>query len=358
MMSKKFKVLALNPGSTSTKIALYEEDSCLFEEVIRHSKEDLAPFVTIYDQYEYRRDMVERALQKHGYEVADLDAVVGRGGALKSIPGGTYAVNDLMLDDLRHQVQTQHASNLGGLIARGLADPHALPSYIVDPVCVDEMQPLARISGWPEMPRRSIFHALNLKATARRAAKDLNKALEETTLVMGHLGGGISFAVQQNGRMIDVQNPMDGGAFSPERSGFLPLSPLVELCYSGKYSFDEVMKKMIGKGGLSAHLGTVDAREVEAMIEAGDEKAVLVYEAMAYQIAKEIGAMATVVGGKFDAIVLTGGLAYSKKLIEMIRARVQFMGKFMVYPGEDELIALAEGALRVLRGEETEKTYE
>ena len=357
-MTKKFKVLALNPGSTSTKIAVYEEETCLFEEVIRHSKEDLAPFVTIYDQYEYRRDMVAQALQKHGYKVTDLDAVVGRGGALKSIPGGTYSVNDLMVDDLYHRVQTQHASNLGGLIARGLADPHSLPSFIVDPVCVDEMQPLARISGWPEMPRRSIFHALNLKATARRAAKDLGKRMEETTLVMGHLGGGISFAVQQRGRMIDVQNPMDGGAFSPERSGYLPLSPLVELCFSGQYSFDEVMKKMIGKGGLSAHLGTVDAREVEAMIDAGDEKAALVFEAMAYQIAKELGAMATVVGGKFDAMVLTGGLAYSKRLVAMVRARVEFMGKLMVYPGEDELMALAEGALRVLHGEESAKIFE
>ena len=357
-MNKTFKVLALNPGSTSTKIAVYAEDKCLFEEVIRHSKEDLAPFSTIYDQYEYRRDMVERALQKHGYELADLDAVVGRGGALKPIPGGTYVVNDLMTDDLRHRVQTQHASNLGGLIARGLADPHGLPSYIVDPVCVDEMQPLARISGWPEMPRRSLFHALNLKATARRAARDLGKTMEDVVLVMGHLGGGISFTVQQNGRMIDIQNPMDGGAFSPERSGYLPLSPLVELCFSGKYSFDEVMKKMIGKGGLTAHLGTVDAREVEAMIDAGDEQAALVYEAMAYQIAKEIGAMATVAAGKFDAIVLTGGLAYSQRLIAMIRSRVDFLGKVMVYPGEDELVALAEGALRVLHGEEPAKIYE
>ncbi len=358
MMSKQYKVLALNPGSTSTKIALYEEEKCFFEEVIRHSKEDLAAFATIYDQYEYRRDLIEAALVRHGYSVADLDAVVGRGGALKPIPGGTYAVNDLMLDDLRHRVQTQHASNLGGLIARGIADHHSLPAFIVDPVCVDEMQPLAKISGWPEMPRRSLFHALNLKATARRAAKDLGKSFEEVTLVMGHLGGGISFAVQKEGNMIDIQNPMDGGAFSPERAGYLPLSPLIELCYSGRYSFDEIMKKMIGQGGLSAHLGTVDAREVEARIAAGDTKAALIYEAMAYQIAKEIGSMATVVGGKFDAMVLTGGLAYSKLLVQMVRERVEFMGKFMVYPGEDELIALAEGALRVLHGEEREKIYE
>ena len=357
-MSKKFKVLAINPGSTSTKIALYEEENCLFEEVIRHSKEDLAPFATIYDQYEYRRDLVEAALGRHGYAIADLDAVVGRGGALKPIPGGTYIVNELMLHDLRYRVQTQHASNLGGLMARGIADHHSLPAFIVDPVCVDELQPLARISGWPEMPRTSICHALNLKATARRAAKDLGKSFEEVTLVMGHLGGGISFIVHKDGKMIDVQNPMQGGAFSPERTGYLPISDLIELCYSGKYTYDEIMKKMIGQGGLAAHLGTVDAREVEARIDAGDAQAALVYEAMAYQIAKEIGSMATVVGGRFDAIVLTGGLAYSKRLVQMVRARVEFMGKFMVYPGEDELIALAEGVLRVLHGEEQAKKFE
>ena len=357
-MKKKYKVLAINPGSTSTKIAVYEEGKDLFEEVIRHSTEEIAGFTDIYAQYDYRLDMVEKALLKHGFAVSDLNAVVGRGGALKSISGGTYEVNEAMVDDLYHRVQTHHASNLGGLIARGLAKPHSLPAFIVDPVCVDEMEPIARISGWPEMPRRSIFHALNLKATARRAAHDLGKNLEDVTLVMGHLGGGISFAVQQNGRMIDVCNPMDGGAFSPERTGYLPLSPLVELCYSGRYTFQEMMRKMIGLGGLTAHLGTGDAREVEARIEAGDEQAKLVYQAMAYQIAKEIGAMATVVNGSFDAIVLTGGLSYSKCLVEWVRERVQFMGKFMVYPGEDELLALSQGALRVLHGEETAKVYE
>ena len=357
-MDKKYKVLAINPGSTSTKIALYEEEKCLFEEVIRHGTEELGQFATIYDQYEYRRNLIEEALVRHGYSVANLDAVVGRGGALKPIPGGTYAVNDLMLFDLRNRVQTQHASNLGGLLARGIADHDSLPAFIVDPVCVDEMQPLAQISGWPEMPRTSIFHALNLKATARRAARDLGKNFDEVTLVMGHLGGGISFAVQKDGKMIDVQNPMQGGSFSPERAGNLPLSDLIALCYSGKYSYDEIMKKMIGQGGLAAHLGTVDAREVEARIDAGDTKAELVYAAMAYQIAKELGAMATVVGGSFDAIVLTGGLAYSKRLVQMVRERVEFMGTFIVYPGEDELIALTEGALRVLHGEEQAKIFE
>lgn len=357
-MKKKYRVLAINPGSTSTKIAVYEEEKCLFEEVIRHSTEELAAFADIYAQYDYRRNLVEQTLAKHGFSVTDLHAVVGRGGALKSIPGGTYAVNELMVDDLYHRVQTQHASNLGGLIARGIAQPHALPSFIVDPVCVDELEPIARISGWPEMPRRSIFHALNLKATARKAARELGKDFTDVTLIMGHLGGGISFAVQQNGRMIDITNPMDGGAFSPERTGYLPLSPLVELCYSGQYTFQEMMRKMIGRGGLTAHLGTGDAREVEQQIDAGDEQATLVYQAMAYQIAKEIAAMTTVVNGQFDAIVLTGGLAYSHRLVEWIRERVQFMGKFMVYPGEDELLALSQGTLRVLHGEEAAKVYE
>ncbi len=357
-MKKKYLVLAINPGSTSTKIAVYEEEKCLFEETIRHSTEELNSFADIYAQYDYRRDLVEQALQKHGFSVDNLHAVVGRGGALKPISGGTYAVNDAMVDDLYHHVQVHHASNLGGLIALGIAKPHALPSFIVDPVCVDEMEPIARISGWPEMPRRSIFHALNLKAIARRAAKDLGKNFEDVTLVMGHLGGGISFTVQQNGRMIDVVNPMDGGALSPERTGYLPLSPLVELCFSGQYTFQEVMRKMVGRGGLTAHLGTGDAREVERRIEAGDEQAKLVYQAMAYQIAKELAAMATVVDGQYDAVVLTGGLAYSQFLVDEIRKRVQFLGKIMVYPGEDELLALTQGALRVLHGEEAAKVYE
>lgn len=357
-MKKKYRVLAINPGSTSTKIAVYEEDQVLFEEVIRHSTEELGSFPDIYAQYDYRRDHVEQALVKHGFSVSDLDAVVGRGGALKPIAGGTYAVNDTMVDDLYHHVQTHHASNLGGLIAHGIAEPHGLPSFIVDPVCVDELEPIARISGWPEMPRSSIFHALNLKATARRAARDLGRTFEDVTLVMGHLGGGISFTVQQNGRMIDVVNPMDGGAFSPERTGNLPLSPLVKLCYSGQYTYQEIMRKMIGLGGLTAHLGTGDAREVEGRIAAGDEQATLVYQAMAYQIAKELAAMTTVVNGQFDAIVLTGGLAYSRLLVDSIRARVAFLGKVLVYPGEDELMALSQGALRVLHGEEQAKIYE
>jgi len=357
-MKKKYRVLAINPGSTSTKIALYEETHCLFEEVIRHNKEELSPFVDIYAQYDYRRELVEQALMRHGFTVAELHAVVGRGGALKPIPGGTYVVNEAMVYDLQHRVQTHHASNLGGLIAKGIADHAGLPSFIVDPVCVDELAPIARLSGWPEMPRRSLFHALNLKATARKAANELGKEFVDVTLVMGHLGGGISFAVQQNGRMIDITNPMDGGAFSPERAGYLPLSPLIELCYSGQYTMQEMIRKMIGKGGLIAHLGTDDAREVERRIDEGDEQAELVYKAMAYQIAKEIAAMATVVNGEFDAIVLTGGLAYSRRLVGWVNERVKFMGKVLVYPGEDELLALAEGALRVLHKEEAAMVYE
>ncbi len=357
-MKKKYRVLAINPGSTSTKIALYEETHCLFEEVIRHSKEELSPFADIYAQYDYRRNLVEQALVRHGFSLDDLHAVVGRGGALKPIPGGTYAVNQTMIYDLQHRVQTHHASNLGGLIAKGIADHAGLPSFIVDPVCVDELEPIARLSGWPEMPNRSIFHALNLKATARKAAKELGKSFDETTLIMGHLGGGISVAVQQNGRMIDVTNPMDGGPFSPERTGNLPLSPLVDLCYSGKYTRQEMIRKMIGTGGLIAHLGTDDAREVERRIDEGDEQAELVYKAMAYQIAKSIAAMTTVVNGEFDAIVLTGGLAYSRRLVGWINERVKFMGKVLIYPGEDELLALSEGALRVLHKEEAARIFE
>lgn len=357
-MQKEFKVLAINPGSTSTKIAVYQNESCMFEQVIRHSTEELKPFAKINDQYDFRRALIEEELSKRGIEIKDLDAVVGRGGPLKPIDSGTYLVNEQMCDDLWHRVQTEHVAKLGGLIAKSLADEVNIPAYIVDPVSVDELESIARITGIPEINRRSLFHALNLKAVAHRAANELGIDYYHATFVMVHLGGGISVGIQRNGKMIDVSNPNDIGPFSPERAGSIPTGPLVAMCFSGKYSQKEMESKLIGKAGLVAHLGVNDARIVEERIAAGDQHAALIYEAMAYQIAKEIGAMATVTGGKIDGIVLTGGLAHSKMLVNWIKERVQFMSNVYVYPGEDELQALVEGTLRVLRGQEQAKVYE
>ncbi|CQR74074.1 Butyrate kinase 2 [Sporomusa ovata DSM 2662] len=355
---QQYKILAINPGSTSTKIAVYTNEVIDFEQVIRHSIDELKPFTTIYDQYDYRLQLVKKALSDHHTNMNSLAAVVGRGGPLKPLGSGTYAVNDKMVHDLKQEVQTEHASNLGGILARGIADQNNIPAFIVDPVSVDELEPLARITGLPEIPRRSLFHALNLKAVAHRVAKDLNKDYTALTLILIHLGGGISVGVQQNGKMIDVTNPNDLGPFSPERAGAVPSYGLLNLCFSGKYTIDEIKKKLIGNAGLMAHLGTSDGREVESRIASGDTKAALIYEAMAYQVAKEIGAMAAVVYGQVDGIVLTGGLAYSQMLVKMITGRVQFIGPVIVHPGEDELKALVEGALRVLRGEEQAKVYE
>lgn len=357
-MDKQYTVLAINPGSTSTKIAVYDNEICRFELVLHHSTEELAPFSKVYDQYEFRRALVEKALVDHAISINQLSAVVGRGGPLKPLASGTYYVNDSMCDDLRTGVQAEHASNLGGLIARGIADQAGLPSYIVDPVSVDEFEPLARFTGIPEISRRSLFHALNLKAVAHRVAKDMNTDYTNLSLVMVHLGGGISIGIQQKGKMIDVANPNESGPFSPERAGAIPTGDLVKLCYSGKYTFDQMKKKLVGDAGLVAHLGINDGREIERRISSGDKKAAILYEALAYQVAKEIGAMATVVNGQVDAVVLTGGLAHSKMLVEWISKRVSFIANVLVYPGEDELQALVEGTLRVLRSQEEVKIYE
>ena len=291
-------------------------------------------------------------------DITQLDAIVGRGGMLPPVTSGTYLINEKMIDDLKNRPQANHASNLGAPIAFELAKKFNITqSFIVDPVSVDEFEPLARITGVPEISRRSLFHALNLKAIAHRAAKDLQTDYNSMSLIMVHLGGGISVGIQKKGKMIDVSNPNGSGPFSPERCGAIPAVDLVQMCYSGNFTLSEMMSKLVGKAGLVAHLGINDGREIEQRIDRGDAKAALIFEAMAYQIAKEIGAMATVVSGKVDAIVLTGGLAHSKRLVEWIIKRVSFIANVLVYPGEDELQSLAEGALRVLRGEEEAKIY-
>ncbi len=357
-MQEVFRLLIINPGSTSTKIAIFDNEKPVLETTLRHSNEELAPYKSILEQFEFRKNVILDTLNQNGINITKLSAVVGRGGLLKPMEGGTYKVNGTMLEDLKIAAMGQHASNLGAIIANQIAEQLNIPAFIVDPVVVDEMHEVARISGMPELPRISIFHALNQKAVARRAAKDLGKAYEELNLIVAHLGGGISVGAHQNGRVIDVNNALDGeGPFSPERTGTLPVGGLMKLCYSGKYTIEELKKMVVGKGGLVAYLGTNDGRTVQAMVEGGNKEAELVYKAMAYQVAKEIGACAAVLEGKVDAICITGGLAYDKMLVGWIKERVDFIGDVKVYPGEDEMIALAEGGLRVLRQEEQAKEY-
>jgi len=353
-----FRMLVINPGSTSTKIAVFDDLNPVFVETLRHSSEELAPYNTIFEQYEFRKNVILSALKEKNVPIESLNAVVGRGGLLKPIEGGTYNVNEKMIEDLKIGVQGQHASNLGGVIAYEIAKSVNIPAFIVDPVVVDEMDEIARISGMPEIQRKSIFHALNQKAVAKRYAKEHGKKYEELNLIVAHLGGGISVGAHRKGRVVDVNNALDGeGPFSPERTGSLPVGDLVKLCFSGKYTLDEIKKKITGKGGLMAYFGTNDARDVKKMMDEGNKEAELVYKAMAYQVAKEIGMCSTVLKGEVDAIILTGGLAYGKEFVEWIKERISFIAPVVVYPGEDEMLALAEGGLRVLRGEETAKEY-
>ncbi len=354
------RILVINPGSTSTKIAVFEDEKALLEQTLRHATEDLQEFKSIIDQYQFRKEIILETLHGQGINLNKLDTVVGRGGLLKPIPGGTYEVNDLMVEHLRQGLQGQHASNLGGLIAREIALQFNIPAYIVDPVVVDEMIEEARISGLPEIERRSIFHALNHKAVARRAARDLDKEYDQVNLVVVHLGGGISVGAHQKGRVVDVNNALDGeGPFSPERAGGLPVGDLVKLCFSGRYSQKDLYRRLVGNGGMVAYLGTNDGREVQNRVEQGDDEARLIYRAMAYQTAKEIGSCAAVLKGDVDAIVLSGGLAYDRDLlVPWIEEMADFIAPVKVYPGEEEMLALAQGALRVLAGREQAQQYQ
>lgn len=356
-MSRDF-VLVINPGSTSTKVALFKGEENVVQKNLSHSTEEIDKFEKIADQFDYRKDIIIKWIEEEGYSVDSLKAVVGRGGLLKPMPSGTYKVTDAMIGDLRIGVQGEHASNLGGIIAKSIADTLDIPSFIVDPVAVDEFEDVARISGMPEIKRKSLLHALNIKAIAHSVASDKGKKVEDLNLVVAHLGGGISVVPLRKGKMIDANNANEMGPFSPERVGGLPSGDVAKMCFSGNYTFGELKTKMRGKGGLVAYLGTNDAREVLKMIEDGDEKAKLVFDAMGYQIAKEIGAMATVLRGEMDAIVLTGGVAYSKYLTDYITERVGFMAPVIIKAGEDEMKALNEGVLRVLSGAEEPKIYE
>lgn len=355
----KYQVLAINPGSTSTKIGVFNDNEQVFERNIPHSVEDLKDFESMYDQLDFRKELILKELKDNNFNMEDFHCVIGRGGLLKPIEGGTYEVNDLMLEHLKIGYQGEHASNLGGLLARELVDQRNCKAYIVDPVVVDELEDIARISGLKEIERISIFHALNQKAIGRRYAQDIDRKYEDLNLIIAHLGGGISVGAHKNGRVIECANALDGeGPFSPERSGGLPVGSLIKLCYSGEYSYKEVKKMLTGKGGMVSYLGTNDGREVSRRIANGDGEARLVYEAMAYQISKEIGSVAAVLEGKVDGILLTGGLAYDDMFTGWISDRVKFISAIHIYPGEDELEALAQGGLRVLKGEEEAKVYE
>ena len=355
---KEHSILVINPGSTSTKIALYADDKPVFTEEVRHSVEELEGYKTIRDQLPFRAEIVNRVMEKHNVALASLSAITGRGGNMKPVEGGTYRVSQKMVEDLGIGVMGQHASNLGGIIAHSLAEPYGIPAFVTDPVVVDEFEDVARLSGCPDIQRKSKDHPLNQKAAARRAACELGGAYADFNFIVAHMGGGISVGIHKKGRIIDVNNALDGdGPFSPERSGGIPFGALIDLCYSGKYTREELRKRLVGKGGLTAYLGTSDAREIVSRIRNGDDEACLVYEAMAYQIAKEIGAGSTVLKGNVDGIVLTGGLAHDTLLMGWIRERTEFISRVFVYAGEFEMDALAQGALRVLRGEETEKQY-
>lgn len=353
-----FTVLAINPGSTSTKIALFRDESVLFTTTLHHPAEQIGQYPTIISQYSFRQEAIETVLNREHVDLATIDAFVGRGGLLKPIPSGTYWVEPVMLEQLEAAVVGEHASNLGAILAHKLASRHGKPAFIVDPVVVDELEPEARLTGHPLLPKTSIFHALNHKAVGRKAAVQLGRDYSQLNLIIAHLGGGISVAAHRQGRVVDVNNALNGdGPFSPERSGTLPAYGLAKLCFSGGYTEKEIAKMITGKGGVVAYLGLNDMRQVERMIEAGDEQAALVYRAMAGQVAKEIGAMATVLQGHIDAILLTGGIAFDGRFIALVRDRIGFIAPVLIFPGEEEMEALALGALRVLRGEETPLHY-
>lgn len=359
MQPSPFRILAINPGSSSTKFAVYENECPKFTKTIGHSEADLAQFRgrSILEQQEFRCGQIESTLAEACYSAHGLQAVVGRGGLLPPVASGTYVVNAAMLDELRLAKRGEHAANLGAFLAQHIAQKAGVQAYVVDPVSVDEWPAHARLSGSALLERQCLSHALNSKAVAKRYARERGAAYESLRLVVAHLGSGVSISAHQGGRMIDVTNSREEGAFSPERAGSVPAMQLVDLCFSGRYTQAQIEDLLFREGGLCSYLGTKDLREVEQRIDSGEDRAALVYGSMVYQMAKEIGAMAAVLGGKVDAVVLTGGLANSERLVSALGQRVDWIAPMVVYPGEDELQALVEGALRVLRSEEPLRVF-
>ncbi len=356
---KDIRILAINPGSTSTKIAIYNNTKSAFLKNIKHSATDLQKFSAITDQYEFRKKFILDELKDAGISIKSFSAIIGRGGLVKPIESGVYEVNEAMLKDLRKGVMGEHASNLGGLMAHDIA--LSIPgarAFIADPVVVDELQDVARISGHPLFQRRSIFHALNHKAIGRIHAESTNSNYSELNLIIAHLGGGISVGAHSRGKVIDVNNALDGeGPFSPERSGTLPAGCLAKICYDGRYSLNDVKKMITGRGGLMAYFNTNDAYEIELRARDGDPKAILIQNAMSYQIGKEIGSMASVLKGRVDAVILTGGIAHNPMLVSYLKDMVSFIAPVVVYPGEDEMKALAMNVFMVLTGKAESKIY-
>ncbi|MEA4852903.1 MAG: butyrate kinase [Christensenella sp.] len=358
MISQHFLILVINPGSTSTKIAVFEDDHPKMEKTIRHTGNDFAGCASIFDQKPIRIEYIDKVLAETDIDLGKLDAVVGRGGLVRPIDSGTYLVNDKMMADLIDSAAMIHASSLGGLIAADIGKQYDVPAYVVDPVVVDEMETYARLSGFPGVERRSAFHALNTKAVARRCATDMGINYEDGRFVVAHMGGGISVGAHRYGRVIDVNDAISGeGSFSPERCGAVPLEPVIEMCYSGRATREDMLGMVSKHGGMIAYLGTNDLIKVEKMIREGDEYAALVVDSMAYQVSKEIGAMVAALEGRVDAIILTGGLAYSIRFTGVIKQRVDRIAKVITYPGENEMDALAQGALRVLRKEQLISEY-
>lgn len=352
-------ILAINPGSTSTKFAVYRNEKCVLNKTLRHSIDELSAYADIIEQFGYRKGMIIDALAEEGIEIDRIKNIIGRGGLTYPLESGVYLVDQLMLQHARAGIYGKHASNLGPIIADYIANqiPGA-HAFIADPVVTDELEDIARITGHPKFRKRSIFHALNQKATARVHARKTGRNYDEMRLIIAHLGGGISVGAHLNGRVVDVNNALDGdGPFSPERSGSLPVGQLIDLCYSGKYAQAEIYRMIVGEGGYVAYLGTNNALDVKKRAEAGDEKALMIQEALAYQVAKSIGEMAVVLTGQVDGILLTGGMAYNDMLVNLIKQRVSFIAPVFVYPGEDELEALAMNALMVARGELKARKY-
>jgi len=354
-------ILAINPGSTSTKIGIYEVENgqlkLVAKETITHSTGELSQFNDVNDQIDYRANLIKQAVTNAGLTLADIDGFVGRGGLVRSLESGVYEVNDSLINDLKVGVQGKHAANLAGQIAHALAKTQGKTAYIADPEVTDELAPVARISGHPKLERRSLFHALNQKAIARRYAKEHGKRYEDTNVIVAHLGGGVSVGAHLRGRVIDVNDALDGdGPFSPERTGNVPSGQLVDLCFSGDYTHDEVKRMLVPGGGYVAYFGTNNAQQIADEAKTDPKKA-LVQDAMAYQVAKYIGAMAAALHGQVDAILLTGGIVHSETIANAIKDRVSFIAPVITYPGEDELLALASAAQRVLQGEETVKQY-
>ncbi len=359
-MHEEIRILAINPGSTSTKIAVYIGTNPVFIQTIQHSSQQLEPFEIITDQFEFRKELILNELKEADIRLDMIGIVMGRGGLLKPVGSGVYEVNTKMLETLRTCKFGEHASNLGGLIAWDIARslPHA-KAYITNPVVVDEFEPLARFSGHPLLPRRSIFHALNQKAVAREHAKSIMRKYDDLNLIVVHLGGGITVGAHKKGRVVDVNQGLDGdGPFSPERTGSLPVGDLARLCFSGKYTQAEILKMIKGEGGLVAYLGTNSAYDVEQRAAKGDEEAKMVYDAMAYQVAKEVGAMGAVLNFEIDGILITGGIANDKYFVNQIISYIHRLAPIHVYPGEDEMKALAQNGLRVVTGEVQPKVYE